>query len=80
MTTKTVETLAQANCPYCHSNGSTRWDNRSKWGSKVIEGNPHSTVSGLAVNISNPALLDGEGHAYKIRYCPKCGRKLNGEW
>ena len=27
----------QENCPYCHSDGHTRWDNQAEWGSKSID-------------------------------------------
>lgn len=83
MTTNTAETPAQAHCPYCHSNGSTRWDNRSQWGqwgSKDIADELRTFPNELSVNISFPALFNAGGNLYRIHYCPMCGRKLNGEW
>jgi hypothetical protein len=78
MTTKAAETPAQARCPYCHSDGSTRWDNQRKWGAKAIEESTGDMVGCLALNLSDCELLDTSwGHAYTVRYCPMCGRRLD---
>lgn len=62
-------------CPYCHSDGHTRWDNRSTWGSKEILDSEEA--DDLCINLSHGALLEAYVLSeFKINYCPMCGREL----
>jgi len=62
-------------CPYCHSDGSTRWDNKSKWGSKELAAT--TEWHALPINLSDNSLVSTELNAsFSIRFCPMCGRKL----
>jgi len=69
------KTEGRPDCPYCHSDGHTRWDNRSTWGSKEIldsEG-----ADDLCINLSHGTLLEAYVLSeFKINYCPMCGREL----
>jgi hypothetical protein len=63
-------------CPYCHSDGHTRWDNRSVWGSKEIL-DCYGESNNLFINLSSKTLLEGYAMSeFEIYYCPMCGRKL----
>lgn len=64
----------QANCPYCHSDGS-RFDNESLWGSKVLQGT--DDFDAMAINLSKCQLVSANAlHAFSIKNCPMCGREL----
>lgn len=64
----------QANCPYCHCDGS-RFDNESLWGSKIIQG--IDDFDAMVINLSKCQLVSANAlHAFSINYCPMCGRKL----
>ena len=65
----------KSDCPYCHSDGHTRWDNRSTWGSKEILDSEEA--DDLCINLSHGTLLEAYVLSeFKINYCPMCGREL----
>lgn len=66
----------QADCPYCHSDGS-RLDNESLWGGEFIQG--IDDFDEMVINLSKCQLVSAYAlHAFPINYCPMCGRKLVG--
>ncbi|WP_057777761.1 hypothetical protein [Paucilactobacillus vaccinostercus] len=64
----------QANCPFCHYDGS-RMDNESLWGGKLIQG--IDDFDAMAINLSKCQLVSTNAlHAFSVKNCPMCGRKL----
>lgn len=70
----------QENCPYCHSDGHTRWDNQAEWGSKSIDDyRPPKMSTSAVIDLTDNELIVNGMNGFKIHNCPMCWRKLDGK-